>query len=223
MNICDSSSSFVGARGVVLILLTAWLSGCMVGPDYRRPDIDVPAAWRLGPTEADQISNVAWWDQFEDPVLSDLVRTALANNKDLKVATANVAQAAAQYGIVRSAQFPHVDANAAAIRQGVSHTTVIGAPTSGPIFNSYGVNLSASFELDIWGKLRRATEAAEASLLASEQGRGTVVLTLVASVATGYIQLRALDRQLEIAQSTRSALGEAARVQRVRMEEGAVP
>ena len=95
MNIGDSSSSLVGARGVVLVMLTAWLSGCMVGPDYRRPDIDVPAAWRLGPTEAAQISNIAWWDQFEDPVLSTLVRTALANNKDLKVATANVDQAAA--------------------------------------------------------------------------------------------------------------------------------
>src|SRR5262245_3200115 len=214
---------FSGRRdGILALLLGGVLTGCTVGPDYHRPEIEVPATWRLGGTEAVQISNVAWWDQFQDPVLSDLVRTALANNKDLKVATANVAQAAAQYGIVRSAQFPHVDANAAAIRQGVSHTTVIGAPTSGPIFNSYGVNLSASFELDIWGKLRRATEAAEASLLASEQGKGTVVLTLVASVADGYIQLRGLDRQLEIARNTTRTLGEAARLQRVRMEEGAV-
>jgi multidrug efflux system outer membrane protein len=96
-------------------------------------------------------------------------------------------------------------------------------PSGSQVFANYAVNLSASFELDVWGKLRRATESAEATLLASEQGRGTVVLTLVASVASGYIQLRALDRQLEIAQYTRGTLGEAARLQRIRFEEGAVP
>src|SRR5262252_6727230 len=210
-------------RGAAALALGGALGGCTVGPDYHRPDIDVPAAWRLGSTEAERISNVAWWDQFQDPVLSDLVRTALANNKDLKIATANVAQAAAQYGIVRSAQFPQVDANASAARQGVSRTTAVNVPGGSQVFNSYAVNLSASFELDIWGKLRRATEAAEANLLASEQGRGTVVLTLVATVANGYIQLRALDRQLEIAQYTEGTLGEAARLQRIRFEEGAVP
>ena len=221
-NMSGSRFGILSVRGGAL-LLTAALSACMVGPDYRRPDIDVPAAWRLGPTEAAEISNIAWWDQFDDPALSNLVRTALANNKDLKVATANVDQAAAQLGIVRSAQFPQVDANASATRQGISQTTVVGAPVATHIFNNYAVNLSASFELDIWGRLRRATESAQASLLASEQGRGTVVLTLVATVASGYIQLRALDRQLEIAQYTSGSLGEAARLQRVRFEEGAVP
>ena len=155
----DSSLSMVSAR-IGAILLAAALSACMVGPDYRRPDIDVPVAWRLGPTEAAEISNIAWWDQFDDPVLSSLVRTALANNKDLKVATANVDQAAAQLGIVRSAQFPQVDANASATRQGISQTTFVGAPIATHIFNNYAVNLSASFELDIWGRLRRATEPA---------------------------------------------------------------
>jgi multidrug efflux system outer membrane protein len=195
----------------------------MVGPDYRRPEIDVPASWRLGATEAGAISNIAWWDQFQDPVLSNLVRTALANNKDLKVATANVDQAAAQYGIVRSAQFPQLSADAAAQRQRLSGTTALGSGTGRGQFNDFGVNLSASFELDIWGRLRRASESARASLLASEQGRGTVVLTVVATVASGYIQLRALDRQLEIAQRTSDSLGEAARLQKIRFEEGAVP
>ena len=214
----------MSVRNAVLgLLLGGALFGCTVGPDYHRPDIDVPAAWRLDSTEAAQISNVAWWDQFQDPSLSYLVRTALANNKDLKIATANVAQAAAQYGIVRSAQLPQIDGNAFASRQRVSQTTAVSVPAGSQVFNDYGINLSASFELDIWGKLRRATESAQASLLASEQGRGTVVLTLVATVATGYIQLRALDRQLEIALYTMATLGEAARVQRVRMEEGAVP
>ena len=210
-------------RGGAALLLGAALSACTVGPDYRRPDVEIPATWRLGSTEARQISNVAWWDQFRDPTLSDLVRTSLANNMDVKVATARVEQAAAQYGIVRSAQLPQVDTNASAVRQGVSQTTALGVPAGRHVFNSYGINLSAAFELDVWGKLRRAAESAQASLLASEQGKGTVVLTLVANVATAYIQLRALDRQLEIAHYTRDALGEAARLQQIRFEEGAVP
>jgi multidrug efflux system outer membrane protein len=191
----------------------------MVGPDYRRPEVDVPASWRLGATEAQQISNIVWWDQFQDPVLSNLVQTALANNKDLAIATANVDQAVAQYGIVRSAQFPQVSGGASATRERSSANILLGGQT----FTDYGVNLSASFELDVWGRLRRATESARASLLASQQGKGTVVLTVVTTVASGYIQLRALDRQLEIAQRTSQSLGEAAQLQRVRFEEGAVP
>ena len=216
----NSSLNASGVRnGAVALLLAVPLSACMVGPDYRRPEVEVPVAWRLGATEAGEISNIAWWDQFQDPVLSDLVRTALANNKDLEIATANVDQAFAQYGIVRSAQFPQVNASASAARERSSANIRLGGQT----FTDYGVNLSASFELDIWGKLRRATESARASLLASQQGKGTVVLTVVTTIASGYIQLRALDRQLQIAQRTSQSLGEAARLQRVRFEEGAVP
>ena len=210
-------------RRIVPLLLAAPLAACMVGPDYHRPDVDVPAAWWLGATEAGQISNIAWWDQFQDPVLSNLVRTALENNKDLEIATANVDQAAAQYGIVHSAQFPQLNGNATAARQRVSETTTLGVPASRALFNDYGVNLSASFELDVWGRLRRATESARADLLASQEGKGAVTLTVVTSVANGYIQLRALDRQLEIAQRTSGSLREAARLQRLRFEEGAVP
>src|SRR6202158_222382 len=207
-------------NGALGRFLCAPVSACVVGPDDRRPEVEVPAAWRLGATEAGEISNIAWWDQFQDPVLSNLVRTALANNKDLEIATANVDQAAAQYGIVRSAQFPQVLGSASAARERSSANTAL---PGGRPFSDYGVNLSASFELDVWGKLRRATESARASLLASEEGRRTVVLTVVSSVANGYIQLRALDRQLDIAQHTSQTLQEAARLQRVRFEEGAVP
>jgi len=207
-------------NGAIALVLVASLSACMVGPDYQRPEVDVPAAWRLGATEAVEIANIAWWDQFRDPVLSELVRTALANNKDLEIATANVDQAAAQYGIVRSAQFPQVNAGVSAARERSSANAPL---PGGRTVNDYGVNLSASFELDVWGKLRRATESARANLLATEQGKGTVVLTVVTAVATGYIQLRALDRQLRIAQDTSDSFGEVTRLQRIRFEEGAVP
>jgi len=220
----NSSLNASGVRnGAVALLLAVPLSACMVGPDYRRPEVEVPVAWRLGPTEAGEISNIAWWDQFQDPALSQLVRTALENNKDLAIATANVDQAAAQYGIVHSAEFPQLSAGATAERQGLSKTTALGSGSGRGQFNDFGVNLSASFELDVWGRLRRASESARASLLASQQGRSTVVLTVVTTVASGYIQLRALDRQLEIAQRTSQSLGEAARLQRVRFDEGAVP
>jgi len=217
----DSARKIVSVRGgTIALLLAATLSACTVGPDYRRPDVDLPGGWRVSTSEASAISNVAWWDQFQDPVLSDLVRTALANNKDLEVAIANVDQASAQYGIVRSAQFPEVNAAASAARTRLPATSVT---PGGQTFNDYAVNLSASFELDIWGRLRRASESARASLLASEQGKRTVVLTVVSAVASGYIQLRALDRQLEITQQTSLSLGEAARLQKLRFEEGAVP
>jgi multidrug efflux system outer membrane protein len=209
-------------NGAAALLLAMPLSACMVGPDYRRPEVDVPAAWRLGATEAAEISNIAWWEQFQDPVLSSLVRTALENNRDLEIATANVDQAAAQYGIVHSAEFPQLSAGASAERQGLSRTTAIGASTGRGQFNDLCESL-ASFELDVWGMLRGASESSRASLRASAEGKRTVVLTVVTSVASGYTQLRALDRQLEIAQRTSQSLGEAARLQRIRFEEGAVP
>ncbi|HEV3019880.1 MAG TPA: efflux transporter outer membrane subunit, partial [Burkholderiaceae bacterium] len=203
-----------------LAVFAVALSGCAVGPDYRRPDVEVPPAWRLGTTEGAEISNVAWWDQFQDPVLAELVRTALENNKDLQIATANVDQAFAQYGITRSAQFPQVTTGANAARERASTNAAV---PRGGTFNDFGLNLSASFELDVWGRLRRETESARASLLASQEGRHTVVLTVVTEVANGYIQLRALDRQLQIARSTSQTLAESARLQRIRFEGGAIP
>ncbi len=207
-----------------MVWLALGLAGCMVGPDYRRPALDVPSAWRVNTEEGGQISTIAWWDRFGDPVLSHLVRTALENNKDLAIAAANVDQAFAQYGITRSAQFPTVDAGASAQRARLSQSTApIPVPSGRQAFDDYLINVSASYELDLWGRLRRATEAARASLLASEQGRRTVVLTVVASVASAYVQLRALDRQLDIAKGTSESLREAARLQQVRFEEGATP
>ena len=152
------------------------------------------------------------------------MREALENNKDLDIATANVERAFAQYGITRSALFPQVDANASASRQRLSENA--GPPrvrSSGEAFNDYSLDLSLGYEIDLWGRLRRATEAARADLLASEEGRRTVVLTLVSSVANGYIDLRALDRQLEIARNTSQSLFDATRLQLMRFQEGATP
>ena len=195
------------------------VAGCTVGPDYRRPDISAPVAWRVAENEVAEISNVAWWDQFDDPALSHLVTTALANNLDLAVAAARVDQAFAQYGITRSALFPQVDAGGSAARERPTQT---GPIPPAPILNEYTLAFSASFEIDLWGRLRRATESARARVLATDEARRTVVLTLVSAVANGYIQLRALDRQLEIARATAASLQEAAELQRKRFVEGAI-
>ena len=208
-------------RRLAFMLVLA-LGGCTVGPDYHRPQIDTPADWRAA-GEAAEVGNAAWWDQFQDPALSALVTDAVRNSKDLKIATADVERAFAQYGITRSALFPQVDAQASAARERVSRNTPIAVPAGREYFNDFTADLTLSYEIDIWGRLRRATEAARADLLASEQGRRTVVMTLVTTVATGYIQLRALDRQLEIARMTSASLGEAARLQRVRFQQGARP
>jgi outer membrane protein, multidrug efflux system len=207
-----------------VVCLAVGMAGCVIGPDYRRPALEVPPAWRLSTEEAVRISDVAWWDRFGDPVLSHLVRTALENNKDLAIATANVDVAFAQYGITRSVLYPQLDANASAQRDRLSERTKpTQVPAGHQAFDDYRLNVSASYEVDVWGKLRRETEAARANLLASEEGRRTVVLTVVASVASAYVQLRALDRQLDIAKATTGTLGEAARLQQTRFDEGATP
>jgi multidrug efflux system outer membrane protein len=209
--------------GRLALVLCLALAGCMVGPDYRRPAIDTPATWRGPGAEAAEAGNVAWWEQFQDPALSALVGEAVRNSKDLKIATANVEAAFAQYGITRSALFPQIDAQASATRERVSRNGPVSVPAGRETFNDFTVDATLSYEIDLWGRVRRATEAARADLLASEQGRRTVVMTLVSTVATGYIQLRAFDRQLDIARQTSQSLGEAARLQRVRFQQGARP
>ncbi len=206
------------------LALTVALAACTLGPDYRRPEVETPAAWRSPVGEASDVANLAWWEQFQDPALTALVVDAVRNNKDLKIATANVEAAFAQYGITRSALFPQVDAQASATRERASRNAgPVPLPSGGRTFNDFSADLTLGYEIDVWGRLRRATEAARADLLASEEGRRTVVMTLVSTVAAGYIQLRALDRQLEIARQTSASLGAAARLQRVRFEQGARP
>ena len=213
----------MSGRFAFTLMLALLLAACTVGPDYRRPQIEMPATWRGPAGEAPETVDLAWWEQFQDQALSSLVAEAARSNKDLAVATARVEQAYAQYGITRSALFPQVDASASGTRQRVSGNGPLSVPANRQTFNDFTADIVLSYEVDLWGRVRRATEAARADLLASEEGRRTVVMTLVSSVASGYVQLRALDRQLEIARQTSQSLGEAARLQRVRFTQGAVP
>ena len=199
-------------------LLALLLGGCMMGPDYFRPAVETPPAWRLTEQSAKDLANTAWWEQFGDPVLNDLMATALRENKDLMIAAARIEEFAGNYGIVRSGLFPQVGAGYEASRQ---RNTLPGDVRSST-YNAYQVALSASWEIDIWGRIRRQTEAARAQLLASEEGRRGVILSLVGSVAGSYINLRSLDRQLEIARETAKSRGESYEIFKLRFSGGVI-
>ncbi|WP_291985363.1 efflux transporter outer membrane subunit [Candidatus Accumulibacter sp. ACC007] len=191
-------------KSLLAALLALLASGCMIGPDYLRPQVETPPAWRLSDKAANDLANTAWWKQFDDPVLDDLVNNALRNNHDLLIATARIDEFAGRYGIVRAELFPQVGAGYEASRQ---RATLPGASSSST-YNSYQAVIAASWEIDIWGRIRRLNEAAKAQLLASEDARRAVILSLVGRVAAAYINLRDLDRQLEIAQATARSRGE---------------
>lgn len=186
----------------LLLGLVGW-AGCTVGPDYRRPDVAVPAAFRGqaagAPGGPDSIADLAWWKVFQDEQLQQLIRTALQTSYDVRIAAARVLDAQAQVVITRSFQFPSVNLSGNTV-----YTRITGDRpplTAEETFNPAG-SLDLSWELDFWGRVRRATEAARAQLLATDEARHAVLTTLVSSVATAYLQLRELDLELEIARRT---------------------
>lgn len=204
----------------ILISSIALWSGCAVGPNYKRPPVDVPGMYRGTSTETAATPEAAapgqvaanhspqqetaslgdekWFDVFQDPELQSLIRTALKNNYDVRIAATRVLEAQAQLGITRADQYPSLSVGGADADQ--------RSPAIGPI-PSYEVSLgqvtaSAAWNLDFWGRYRRATEAARANLLANEWAQKQVMATLVANVAASYFQLRQLDLELEISKRT---------------------
>ncbi|MNG07335.1 Outer membrane protein OprM precursor [compost metagenome] len=139
------------------LALCLGLSACMVGPDYQRPVIDTPAAYRFADKEARNLSNTLWWEQFQDPVLDELIRTALAENKDIKIAAARVEEFQGRYGETRSLLFPQVSAGTQGqrTRSPRDNGPVPLDSSIDPIFNNYQATLGIGWELDIWGRLRR--------------------------------------------------------------------
>ena len=194
------------------------LTGCAVGPTYERPEVPIPAQWQVDIQTANDLANTTWWEQFRDPVLDNLIQIALQENKDVQIAAARVEEYLGRYGVTRSAQFPQVGGNAAGARTRNSEN---GGVTLGenPV-NSYQVDLGVSFELDLWGKLRSATEAARAQLLATEEAKRTVILTLVSQLANSYVRLLDFDQQLTITYATLETRQESVRINRLRFQAG---
>ncbi len=208
-------------RRVLAVACAALLAGCAVGPDYRRPAVDVPPSWRVTEAEAKDLANTAWWQQFGDPALDNLVRAALRENLDLRIATARIDEFAGRYGVARADLYPQVGANAEAGRQRTTEETGNALPaTFQSTLDTYSAALNASWELDIWGRIRRAAESARAGLVSSREGRRAVILSLVGSVAGSYVNLRDLDRQLEIANETAKSRGDSLALFKLRFEGG---
>jgi multidrug efflux system outer membrane protein len=188
------------ALSILIITLSA---GCAVGPDYQRPAVETPEAWRVEYSYAAEVANTRWWQQFDDPALNQLIDAALRENKDLVIAAARVDRFLGVLTTTRGQFFPQIGYSLDASRNRASETGPTPLPLgTDPYYNLYQGGLTAAWEIDLFGRVRRQSEAAQAQVLASEQARRGVILSVVTTVATSYITLRALDRQLEIARAT---------------------
>jgi multidrug efflux system outer membrane protein len=205
------------------IAFAAGLAGCTVGPDYVRPATEAPAAWRIAYEQAAEVADTKWWEQFGDPVLNELIETALRDNRDLLIAAARVDAFLGQLNTTRAQFYPQVGYSLDASRNRASEVGASPLPAgSDPYYSLYQGALGAGWQIDLFGRVRRLTEAAQAQVYATEQGRRGVVLSLVTGVATSYVALRALDRQLEITNRTARNYAETLRIFELRYKGGVV-
>jgi multidrug efflux system outer membrane protein len=192
-------------------------AGCTVGPNYKKPVTSVPPTFR-GLTDEEVAANNAasqgdqkWWEVYQDQELQGLIRTAVKQNFDVRIAGARILAAQAQLGITRANQYPNVSGGASLVDQRQART-----PVTPPLEVGVGsLSVSAGWELDFWGKFRRATEAARANLVSTEWSQKEVISTLVGNVASAYFQLRALDLSLEISKRTLSSRQESLRLTQI--------
>lgn len=209
------------SRYWIIALAFLLMTGCAVGPKYQRPQVDVPDGYRgLAPDSTQQttvsLGDEKWWTVYQDEQLQSLIREALTNNYDVRIAAARVLQAHALLGITRADQFPTITGGAGANNARQPKTPI----TPESEFSTNAVNLSMAWELDFWGKFRKATEAARASLLASEWGQRAVISSLVSDVATAYFQLLELDAEMEISRNALASRKESLRLVNIREQGG---
>jgi multidrug efflux system outer membrane protein len=213
-------------RSVPLLIAASLLTGCAVGPNYKRPTVSVPPAFRSAgtpTTDATSIADTKWFDLFKDEVLTQLVSTALQDNFDLRIAAERVLEARAQLGITRSELAPTLNATGEVNSVRTSQIGQFRLPAGSGFFSDVTYNqagFTLAWELDVWGRLRRLTEAARAQYLASEEARRGVVTTLVSDVTTAYFQLRELDLELDIARKSRTSAENSLRLTIVRRNRG---
>jgi outer membrane protein, multidrug efflux system len=190
---------------VLLIVALTLFSGCAVGPNYKRPVVNTPENFRFAETQGtNSIADLPWWEVFKDPMLQDLVRTALTNNYDLKQAVARVEQSRNLAIAARSAFFPQISYSGN-IGRGRNALYNAPTPTGGATDSSALASLNAFWEIDFWGRIRRLSQAAQAQYLATDEARRGVTLTLISDVATTYFQLLDLDQELEIQRAATNA------------------
>jgi multidrug efflux system outer membrane protein len=210
------------ARSGALSLVLISLAGCTLGRDYLRPAVDSPEAWRVDYEDAAETANTRWWELFGDPVLNALIDTALRENKDVRIAAARVEEFAARVDIIRSGFYPQLGYDGGGSRNSASRDDFGGVTAGDRNYKNYSIAANLSWELDLWGRIRRATEAARADLLAEEENRRAVILSLVSAVATSYVTLRQLDRQLEVSLETLETRGESLELFKLKFKGGVV-
>lgn len=214
----------VFVAGVGATLLAAFLTGCKVGPEFKRPQVQSPSSYRdqVATANTNSVANLPWWELYKDPALTALIRTALTNNYDLRMAIARVEQARAVATQARAQMVPHLGVEGAASR---GRNEFLGnANPAGPGGARTGdgvyAALNASWEIDLWGRIRRLNESARASFLATEEARRGITMSLIADVAQAYFELLELDARLHIAQRTTEAFRESTRIFNARYEAG---
>jgi multidrug efflux system outer membrane protein len=205
----------------LLLVALMCLSGCKVGPNYKRPPIAAPDAYRglapdAAPQSAASFGDEKWWTIFKDEQLQALVREAISQNYDVRIAASRVLQAQAALGITRADQFPQINANASAMNTRTARTKILRETETSPI----QVNLSLVWQLDFWGQYRRATEAARANLLSTEWGQKAVIWGLVSNVVSAYFQLLELDSEMDISKKTLASRQESLRLVQIRQKGG---
>ncbi|MGH7333561.1 MAG: efflux transporter outer membrane subunit [Candidatus Rokuibacteriota bacterium] len=219
------------ARALIVtgaLMVGTVLAACSMAPDYTRPDVDPPTSWRVPADAAASLADLPWWDVFRDPSLQDLIRTGLAQSKDVRIAASRITQARASWAVTRSRLLPQIGTGVSVLPERLSQ---VGFPLGlsatserldDPNITLSEVGLGISFDLDLWGKLRSASDAARIELLASEEAHHAVVVMLVGDVAQTYFDLRELDLELQITRATRATRIDTLQIVRLRQEHGLV-
>lgn len=206
----------------VTFLTPLFACGCALGPDYERPDVGAPSAYEQELDSGETIANLQWWELFQDEELQRLITIALEESQSVAIAAARVEEARARYGFVRADLFPRVDGRAGAQRGNLAEQILPGISGAG-IQEGYTLAADLSWEVDIWGKLRRSTQAARSELLATQYGENAVIISLVADVASAYLLLRDLDAQREISRRTQQGRIDSLEIIQARFDKGTVP
>lgn len=217
---------------IVVALLAGSISGCLMGPDYKRPDTPQVDSWRVPAETSGSIANLPWWELLKDDSLQQLIRTALHENLDLQIAAANIDEYQAQLTIAQYDLIPSLSASGMAFGYRNTNNSALSIPGGGaiPISSRDGTTLSQlsgnvglKWEVDLWGRIRRSVEAARAQLLSRQENQRAVVLSLVGNVAESYFDLRALDLQIEITKRTLKAWDDSVRLSKLRYQKGDIP
>jgi len=202
---------------IVLTICATILTGCIVGPDFKKPEMELPEKYRFSEEKPDEIVNLKWWELFDDPVLYSLVNTALEENKDVRIAIARIEEARAALGFTRADMFPFIDIDAAATKG-----TFIGGRRSETTDSTAFITPVLSWELDFWGKLRRATDSTRADLLASAYALRSTQISLISEIVSTYYLLLDLHNRLYISEKTLESRIESLNIIQRRFEEGII-